>query len=388
MRSMNADLKSLVQQAGIDDAILDYLQARGIPSVGILSAIGTSYDEVDNELVKPLIEGVEINGKKFEANAEQQAVTRASIRFLWKSCSDSQTTTTTTTTTETTTTPTTKTAPKEIPPDTLRTLAEEYESQKIKERRRVFPMKHLLGSEKIMARVWYEHHNSKQYTPLQLHEVIETRHFDASGNVNQLSQTVKQEQPTRLTVDTDNNTLILEDESHWSPKGILSVLDSLVTVQWTWVLCQLGHEIDIEEYIAWWAQLFRSKNGKLEQLKAYWLEASWRVSLAMRNGTTFQAATKDVMNDQFQLQAALAKDVPMPKTKPAPKASAPAPRQTQTWNRNTQPSRPAKRWQSQHQQWGSNKNWRGDSYDPSRTQWNQPQKQPRASAAGGATQTG
>lgn len=131
--------------------------------------------------------------------------------------------------------------------------------------------------------MWHETHVTKMFTPLQLHEIMEIRHYDAAGNVNALNQAQMRPQ-NRLSIDLEAASFVVEDEGHWTPKGVISMLDAFDSVLWCWTLVQLGHELHIAEYMDWWKMLVRGKAQRLEQLKQHWTDMSWRACLAMRQG--------------------------------------------------------------------------------------------------------
>lgn len=81
----------------------------------------------------------------------------------------------------------------------------------------------------------------------------------------------------KITLDLSGSSAVLVgDDTTWSPKGLLSVLDALEAIQFCGTLLQLGHELAVGAYIGWWKQLFRAKSARIEQLKMYWVDAGWR----------------------------------------------------------------------------------------------------------------
>eukprot|EP00438_Fugacium_kawagutii_P022680 Skav224904 [mRNA] locus=scaffold1112:436912:441234:- [translate_table: standard] len=271
--------------------------------------------------------------------------------------------------------------PKEIPPDALKKLIQDFESQKIHNQARVFPIRSLLGAEKVVARVWWEHQH-KAHTPLGLHEILITRYFDAAGNANPLAQQTAQEKPNKAKVTLDLNTqaILVNDDMSWSPKGLLSLMDALEATQHCWTLVQLGHELEVANYISWWKQLFRSRSSRLDQLKTYWLDAGWRMALELRNGTDFGTIAEQIMQDQFALQAALARDPPaMPKNKPQAPPKAP-------WkNPQSQQANPGKRrtWEASPGSWQAKKSSNADYYKSNAYQ----QQKPSGGTGGTPSQT-
>eukprot|EP00438_Fugacium_kawagutii_P014457 Skav223504 [mRNA] locus=scaffold1160:147994:152414:- [translate_table: standard] len=254
--------------------------------------------------------------------------------------------------------------PKEIPHAVLQQLVQDYEMNTIGGRKREFPMKLLLGAERVVSRCWHEVHTSQMFTPVLLHEILEARHFSSSGELNPLSSQFKQKSSAhKLTVDKDMNPIVIEDESGWSPKGVLSLMDAMEAICHCWVLVKMAHELDVVRYTGWWVQQFRSKPQKLEQLKAYWLEASWKMALQMRQGATFVTVANQIMDDNSSLQAALNKELPKPKGS-GKEAKTPAPSKgkgKRTWNQE-----PSNYGRGQHraEPWNTSRSW-GSSWNAS-----------------------
>ena len=112
-------------------------------------------------------------------------------------------------------------------------------------------------------------------------------------------------------------------QHRWSCKGLLSLMDAVEAIELCWTLCQLGHELDVKEYIGWWKQLFRARPGKIEQLKAHWTDAGWRLALAMGQGHQFDHAMQGIIDDTAAVQAALMKEMGAPKAPPKKPPSRP-----------------------------------------------------------------
>lgn len=332
MPPVSPELQKLAAEAGVDHSVVQYLQARGILSMGILGALAKSFDEIDAAVVQPFIAGHNIAGVTHQAAPDTEPVVTASIRYLWKKSWTQLNTVQLVKTTPITVSqaPSAATAPMEIPAQELQELVQHYENQMIDGEKRYFPVKMLLGAEKVIARAWHENRTASQ-TPLLLPEILVLRHFDASGGTNSLAISST------------------EDQQKWSPKGVLSILDALDAVMWCWLLIRIGKEPHILEYIQWWRQLVRGKSAKLEQIKSYWVDCGWKLALELRHGRNFREITQELMLDQHGLQTALQKDPPiMPKARPAQPSAPKAPGNTQETGHNTQGQ---KRWRSQDHSW-------------------------------------
>ena len=355
MRGLNSDLMQIAEEAGVDQAVLDYLRARRALSTGVLGAMAKNWDEVDALLVKPLETGHTVDGVTHQVAEADIPLAKAQIRYLWKTSHDqleatsmaSQTTAPTApsaATTSQTTTP-----PKEIPPAVHKDLLAKYEDQKIDGIRREFPQRMLLGCEQIIARMWWEmQHN--MHTPMQLHELLASRIFDAAGNPNPLAQ---ESQPHQVTLDFTSGvgTVNIPDRPQWSPKGVLSLLDALEAIEWALILVRMSTEAAVRTWISWWRCLVRTKTQRLEQIKAYWLEANWKLCLELRQGADFQDVTRAIMTEQHALQSALQKELPAPMPKARPQAPTRQPKNEPYRTNSGQGHGGQKRWASQDPWW-------------------------------------
>ena len=383
MRAMSAELSSTAAACGLPERLLGYLKDKRVLSVGLLAAMVDSYKEIDELLYQPLLDGTEIEGHEWKIDPEEGPVVRAALRFLWKQCRDKESQAGTSSgdpsqgpgipstnpgmgITDGTNTKPAPNVPREIPPPELQKLLKYYADTEIAGRHRDFPMRALVGAERVMARIWHERWISNQFTPTQLHEILESRCFDSSGSLNTLNKELKQKAQSRLTIDEEYNTIVVEEEQQWSPKGLLSLMDALEAIELCWTLCQLGHELDIKDYISWWRQLFRSRPGKIEQLKAYWLDGGWRIVLLMRQGHSFAHCTQTLMDDTGALQAALMKELPVdnqqqkkPPTRPNRYKGKGGGKQDRTESSSWTSSQSSqdRPWKREWPQWKANDSW-------------------------------
>jgi hypothetical protein len=67
MPPVSPELQKLAAEAGVDHSVVQYLQARGIVSMGILGALAKSFDEIDAAVVQPFIAGHDIAGVTHQA---------------------------------------------------------------------------------------------------------------------------------------------------------------------------------------------------------------------------------------------------------------------------------------------------------------------------------
>ena len=377
MRGLNLDLVQMADEAGIDKTILDYLRARKAMSIGVLGAMARTWDEVDTTLVQPLLDGYGHEGVTHKVEQKDAALAKAQIRFLWKKSHDSLEGTPVTTSNTATPTPSgtnaasSKQPPKELPPEVLRDLLAKYEDQQIDGMRREFPQRMLLGADKVISRLWWEK-EQKAFSPIGLHELLTARVFDAL-NPNPLAQ-----QMEAKLVAAGSSSHASSEETQWTPKGVLSLLDALEAIEWAFILLRMGSEAEVRAWISWWRCLVRAKTQKLEQIKQYWTEANWKVCLEMRQGTTFAEVTKQVMMEQHSLQSALQKDLPLalPKPKPTPPTRQPKTEPYRATNHHQGKGSQKGRWANQDQ-WSQRQS---QKYD---TKYSQPYRHSGGGGTGG-----
>ena len=189
--------------------------------------------------------------------------------------------------------------PKTLPPGVYNELVEQYNKVTIHGQRRAFPEKQLLGAEKIIARMWHEHNKSKCYTAVTLGELLQHRHFTATGNINSRINDKKHE--TILTIDSESKTLVEKNKADWDPHTLLMVMDGLEAIKWAWILIHIGEETDIQNYIQRFEQLVRRHADRIPQVKEAWNTFSWQLAMQMRSGVTFKEASADILQDTIQL---------------------------------------------------------------------------------------
>ena len=189
--------------------------------------------------------------------------------------------------------------PKALPPGIYADLVEAYNKVTINGQRRTFPEKLLLGAEKIIARMWHEHVKSKCYTGVKLGELLQHRHFTATGSVN--NRVTDKTNETVLTIDADTKTLVEKNKQEWDPHTLLMILDGLEAIKWAWTLIRLGDEVDINNFIQRFETLTRRHNDRLQQIKAAWNTFSWQIAMQMRGGVNLKQASQDVIQDTVQL---------------------------------------------------------------------------------------
>ena len=263
MRTMAMpSLDEVAQEAAAGDEIKRYLSARGIKTTATLALLATSLEQLDRVLVKPLMDGWQVEGSTpITLTPSEQPIAMAILHHMWSECRAlwSKMQAASTAASFPTATPPTAPAsgsaspaaedkaPKQLPHGVWNKLLHNYERQMIDSRTRTFPVQEVLGAELVLARLHWEHETSKLYTPVKLGELLELRTFLPSGEINPLS---KKERSGSTLVISDNK-LVQQEETSWQTRSVLAILDGLASIKWAFILVGLGDEVDVVAFFDW-----------------------------------------------------------------------------------------------------------------------------------------
>lgn len=292
-------LNEILDEAAAGTEIRRYLELRGIRTIGTFALVSVDEEAFQRTIVDPLLAGFATSSERINIPDGEKPIARAVLLHSWTLARTSWNKTLASahavapavapspTSTPATTSATDTKVPKNLPPGKWSELVEAFNKITVNGRPRQFPVRELLGAEMIVARLWHERHISKQYTPLQLGELLQHRSFTASGEINPLARNPKK--CSVLSLDEERQ-LVENDDPTWTPRSLLSVLDGLQAAKWAYVLVQLGDETDISEFIEAMVMRARSKSDKMAQFVIYWHAAMWRVAMDMRGGDSFGVA--------------------------------------------------------------------------------------------------
>lgn len=340
---MHADLLRLCDESGVEDQVKQFLQARSIRHVATLANLCKTLEEYDPILVDPIIAGTTVGASSFKATAIE-SVTRATLRTLFEECKATRTRALSTPQApipSATTTSTTAASDSDKPPKTLakqvwQTRIREWESSYTPSRK--FPTTLLIGAEPTLARMIWEHDN-KNYSLLQLGEIIQQRSFTSVGEINRLAT---KDMDKCLEVQPDL-TLSTRKPKVFEPNSIVAMLDALQAAKWAFVFCGYSSEEEAEKYIAFFEKQTKTHPQTPDRVRDLWNSCYWRMAQDMRMSISFSAATISIMtdlgwvNDQLNKKRDRAPDPsehrgPAPDRKGKGKGRSPA---QQHWRDNT-----------------------------------------------------
>jgi hypothetical protein len=162
----------------------------------------------------------------------------------------------------------------------------------------------LLGAESILCRALHEHETSKQYSPIQLGEILSRRSFTNSGEVNPLS--IKKNNSQRVVWDEG---LKIEDDKDWQPKSVLAIIDALDAIRWCYILIDMGSESAVNKWFDTLEARVRLRQHKTDQFRQYYEAQAWKLCLHLRGGHTFQEASDLALNDLELFHECMNKEV-------------------------------------------------------------------------------
>ena len=320
-----ASLDEILDEAAAGAELRRYLELRGIRTIGTLALVASDEETLQRTIVDPILSGYTSGTDRLTVSDPEKPIVRAVLLHAWSLARTSWHRTMTAAATPlpvttplathgsaATSTSETK-VPRTLPPGKWSELIDTYNRVTLHGRNRQFPVRELLGAEGVVARLWHERHISKQYTPLQLGEVLQHRSFSASGDINPLARNPRK--MSVLSLDEDKQ-LIESDDPTWTPRSLIGVLDGLQAAKWAYILVQLGDEMEITEFVDLMTLRARNKPDKMAQFVVYWHAAMWRVAMDMRSGDAFGVAAKKMTDDLAFYHDYMSKDPPTDKAKP------------------------------------------------------------------------
>ena len=301
----DATLAEAAALAGIDlttDCLARYLHAIGLRSHATIAAY-VHEDAVVNDLLTKLKAGVTVGTNEFKLpdNAEENALKAQWLVLSRHARHKYQASFQGTTTPDsapsqpaTSTQPDKDTIPKALPSGVYSKLVEDYNSITLDGVRRAFPEKLLLGAEKVLARMYHEHHTSKLYTATPLGEIMAQRVWTSFNTIN--SNRKKDPSEKKLILD-DKNQISEKTQEEWDVKGQWMLIDATQAIRWAWILLKYDSETAINKYVDWFHGLIRKNAQRIPNVKLLWEDFAWDIAMRMRSAETFTAITEDLMVD-------------------------------------------------------------------------------------------
>ena len=312
MADIDSGFRELLDRAGVSAHLQEYLAEIGVRHSATFATLFKEPSDYVREIVEPFCTGIEVKGKKFKSEGSK-IVDSATITVAAENAKverrlelNPKPTTTTSAITSSTTTSATATgdtdkAPKTLAPGKWQQQIDRY--QAIYKPMRKFPVKVLMGAEGILARLLWEHQN-KNYTLLQLGEILQARSFTSLDDINPLSH---KSHDAPLSIE-DDGSLAFRKARVYEPSTLMILLDALDAVKWGLIFCEYGSEEAVHAFVEFFAKHARQRIEKIPIVRELWNASYWRLATDMRQGVSFEAASKSIMCDTTWVQEQLAKD--------------------------------------------------------------------------------
>jgi len=284
------------------DVIAKYLHAIGIRSHATVASF-ISDDSIVDELITKLKAGVNVGTTEYKLPDDtEESALKAQWLVLSRHCrkeyqsSFSQVSPTTTTTTPiSSTTPLDRdVVPKSLPAGVYAKLVEDYNKITLDGVRRRFPEKQLLGAEKVLARMYHEHHTSKLYTATPLGEIMAQRVWTSFDTIN--SNRKKDPSEKKLIIN-EKNQISEKSQDDWDVRGQWMLIDATQALRWAWILLKYDSETAINKYVDWFQGLIRKNSYRIPNVKMLWEDFAWDIAMRMRSNETFHVITDELMVD-------------------------------------------------------------------------------------------
>ena len=237
-------LDMILTESGVHDEAKAYLTARGITTPAIMAMMGTDEGEFEIQVLDKFLTGCMIRGTnmKFTGDAMEADVLRATLHVAYAACKSERQKALAATmqalaplgpapsaaATAGTTAMTPTKVPQTLPTGVWATAVTKYNKVQTGGVDRSFPCNLLIGAEKALARIHREISVSKLFTPVLLGEIMTTRAYTSTGQINMMSQ--KKSDKQELTL--EDGQWVTQDPKPWDPFDLLAVLDGLESIPW------------------------------------------------------------------------------------------------------------------------------------------------------------
>ena len=162
---------------------------------------------------------------------------------------------------------------------------------------RTFPQEVLLGAEATLAKMLHELLVTRIFNPVPLGEILQSRAFTATGQVNPWLAKSKNTKALGITAEPGGGFEFAVEEKELMPGTQWSLLDALEAQKWAYVWATYTTDEDAELWVAFFRKEIRLRPNQVELVRVMYEAASWRLALAMRTGQTFSEASAELRQD-------------------------------------------------------------------------------------------
>ena len=305
----SAEFSNFLRSVGVDDSTERYLIKRKLTSARILAACGSTEAEFHSLVVAPFLEGWKDGDSVLKPTDDDALLTRAALTIAYREACKAAFPANPPPILPAPFPPPVPQPPNLKPPTTLgpdvwAARIADYENRWTPPRE--FPGHLLLGAESVLARLVHEASVTRVYTPLLLHEIVQTRAYHATGDVN-MEKSKREAVKTmgvlpRSATSSGPEFGYIEDTP--DVRGAWAINDALEAVKWALVFAGWATTDAIAgEWASYFSDLVRERPRELDAVKSFYLAASWKLVHAMRNGKHFDVASREVIaNFEFRFK--------------------------------------------------------------------------------------
>ena len=311
--SMTGDeLRSLFALTGVEDSLKEYVITAGVQSVLVFSRIGITEQEIRDRVVKHWVETLPSPVEPLRVIVAEAAILAAWDLANTQRLKTIQADTVPAPVLSAPSLPSSSTAlaiPTSLRPGVWAEQILKFETQWNPPLE--FPVKVLLGSEAILARLLHEATVSRLFTPVSLGEILRNRAYSSSGLVNPLALKRADDQVLLWKKRGDPAELV-PTQPIFDPKSTWLVIDALDAVKWAYASSGYATDVVAARLTDPFVRFVRQRTQDLSGIKSLYAAASWELCLLMRAGETFDTAVNDVMTrthwlreylDDFKLES-------------------------------------------------------------------------------------
>ena len=311
LAAMALTVDQLVARSGINDTMGKLLKHRGMDNINLMYHLLEKAAQSD-AIVDQLGPGVKVSeSETLKLDATDIMVQKAALRAAWDLMDQDRATRRVATPmaapTPTPATSTEKKVPKTLPAGYWTTRIKEYNDITVDGRARHFPVQYLTGAEEALARMVYEHQESKMYTAPSLTEIVCNRDMTATGEPNPWAQNKPKTERQLLPDENGVFTELKKKDPEAYSAGLL--LEGIETTRWALIFARWSSEHEIDKWISWWTKTAKDNPDKNWQIRQFWTKAHQHLTTALRGEEGFPAAAKRIM-ESHMLAEALSKTRP------------------------------------------------------------------------------
>ncbi|CAE7632238.1 DD3-3 [Symbiodinium sp. CCMP2592] len=295
--------QTMCDQAAVHPTVRLLFKAKGVDVPGVLHHLFADRDKVA-AFLDPLRAGIEIDGTTRCRSTEELLIDQATILELLDVIAASKAAATPVaapTPAAANTAPSSAEKSQELPAGYWNDFVTDYESTVVDGRNRKFPAHLLLGAEKTLGRMVAEK-KSGLFTALPLGEVLFSRHFTSSRQVNPFSATTKPETSTKLFA-AEDGTLSKVTRGIPEPQRMVTMIDAFEACKFAFMFARWRPNAEVCDNFEFWEDLTRDNASRFAQIRQFWKKASWEMAMALRSGKTFAQAAAEVTSPQAKQDA-------------------------------------------------------------------------------------